>query len=84
MVKDEYDYILIDTPPSLSEQTSNALIASDYVIILYEGSKFCYSAVPNFMDTVDFATNKKGKLKVLGILLTLLDKRRTDVKLFKN
>lgn len=82
MVKDEYDYILIDTPPALSEQTSNALIASDYVVILYEGSKFCYSAVPNFMDTVQFAMNKKGRLKILGILRTLLDKRRTDVKLF--
>ncbi|RKJ52631.1 ParA family protein, partial [Butyricicoccus sp. 1XD8-22] len=58
MIRDQYDYIIIDTPPSLSEQTTNALIASDYVIVLYESSKFCYSAVPNFMDTLSFAQSK--------------------------
>src|SRR5699024_8349040 len=39
-IKDKYDYVLIDTPPALSEQTSNALIASDYVIVPFEPSKF--------------------------------------------
>src|SRR5699024_7972275 len=52
-LKDDYDYIFIDTPPALSEQTTNALAASDFVIVLYECSKFCYSAIDNFMETVE-------------------------------
>lgn len=83
LVRKKYDYILIDTPPSLSEQTTNALIASDFIILLYESSKFCYSAVPNFMDSCVFAQEKsKHKPKVLGILRTLNDKRRSDAKIF--
>lgn len=83
LIRDQYDYIIIDTPPSLSEQTTNALIASDYVVVLYESSKFCYSAIPNFMDSLSFAQlNSKHKPKVLGILRTLNDKRRSDAKLF--
>src|SRR5699024_11936661 len=48
-IKSDYDYIFIDTPPALSEQTTNALAASDFVVVLYECSKFCYSAIDNFM-----------------------------------
>lgn len=82
-VRDEYDYILIDTPPSLSEQTTNALVASDYVIVMFECSKFCYSAIPNFMDSLVSARNmSRHEVEVIGILRTLNDKRRNDSKLF--
>lgn len=84
-IRDKYDYILIDTPPSLSEQTTNALVASDYVIVLYECSKFCYSAIPNFMETVEFSRKvSPHKVEILGILRTLNDKRRYDSKLFND
>ena len=82
-LRDDYDYILIDTPPSLSEQTTNALVASDYVIVMYECSKFCYSAVPNFMESVDTATKiSEHEVKPIGLLRTLNDKRRSDAKTF--
>ena len=82
-VRDEYDYIIIDTPPSLSEQTTNALCASEYVVVLFESSNWCYSAIPNFMDSVESA-NRFGKrdTKVIGILRTLNDARRTDARAF--
>ncbi|MEK4078259.1 ParA family protein, partial [Paenibacillus sp. FSL M7-0656] len=44
-VQDEYDYIIIDTPPALGDQTINALAASDAVVAMFEASKFCYSAI---------------------------------------
>jgi chromosome partitioning protein len=84
-VRDEYDFILIDTPPALSEQTTNALCASDYVVVLFESSNWCYSAIPNFMDSVESAQNfgKRGT-KVLGILRTLNDVRRSDSRAFND
>jgi chromosome partitioning protein len=82
-VRDSYDFILIDTAPSLSEQTTNALCASEYVIVMYECSNWCYSAIPNFMDSVS-AANEVGNrgTEVIGILRTMNDVRRYDAKAF--
>ena len=83
IIKKRYDYILIDTPPALSEQTTNALAASDYVVVLYECSKFCYSAIANFMETIEFTQKTvNNNLVNLGILRTLSDNRRKDVHFF--
>lgn len=80
-VKEEYDFIVIDTPPNLSIQTVNALIASDYVVILFETAKFSYNAIPRFMDSIIGARdNGNPDLKVAGILATLSDARRNDNK----
>ena len=85
MIQNNYDYILIDTPPSLSEQTTNALIASNYCLIPYESSRFCYSALPNFLETVEFVQQTgSNDLKILGISRTLNDKRRNDAKFFND
>lgn len=83
LVRDEYDYILIDTPPSLSEQTTNSLCASEFVVVMYECSNWCYSAVPNFMDSVESAKEfGKRDTEVIGILRTMNDVRRSDAKAF--
>lgn len=80
-VKEEYDFILIDTPPNLSIQTINALIASDYVVIMFETAKFSYNAIPRFMDSIMGARdNGNPDLKIAGILPTLSDSRRNDSK----
>lgn len=82
-IRDEYDYILIDTPPSLSEQTTNSLYASDYVVVLFEASKFCYSAIPNFMESVEISQHiSPNDVTPIGMLRTLNDKRRSDAKFF--
>lgn len=82
-VINDYDYVIIDTPPSLSEPMVNAICASDYVVILAEGSKWAYSAIPRFLETVEFAqANINPKLEVLGILRSMNDVRRADTKAF--
>lgn len=81
-VQDMYDFILIDTPPALSEQTLHSITASDYVIAMFETSKFCLSALPRMFETyVHIKSNINPKVKMLGICRTLIDSRRADNKL---
>lgn len=80
-VLDEYDFIIIDTPPNLGTQTLNALIASDYVVIMFETAKYAYNAIDRFLETIDSVKSYgNDDLKVLGILATLSDARRSDNK----
>lgn len=80
-VHEFYDYIIIDTPPALSEQTINALGASTNVVIMFETSKFAYSAIPRFIDTIEAAReNINPELQIAGILRTLADAKRSDSK----
>jgi len=80
-VQDFYDFIIIDTPPNLSKQTTNALMASDYVVVMFQTEKLPYNALPRFLDWVEGARQAGNKdLKVAGILSTLVDGRRTDGK----
>lgn len=82
-LQDDYDYILIDTPPSLSENTTNAVCASDYVVVLAESSKWAFTAIPRFIETATHAKEKLNPgLEVLGILRTMNDSRRADSKAF--
>lgn len=80
-VRDNYDYIIIDTPPALGEQTINALAAADYVVAMFEASKFCYSALGRFLETCGHVQDKVNRdMQVAGILRCLIDTRRTDNK----
>lgn len=82
-VADKYDFILIDTPPNLGDATLNALAACHYVICTYEPSKYCYSALGRFLETIEAI--KQGvnpDIKVAGIVINLVDtnRRRLDTK----
>lgn len=80
-VMNDYDYIIIDTPPALGDLTVNALAASDYVVAMFEASIFCYSALGRFLETCWHVREKVNpNLTVAGILRGLIDARRTDNK----
>lgn len=73
-----YEYIVIDTPPTLGLITVNALVASDYVIVPIQPSYFALEGTDDLLDTVEKVRARPNpNLKVLGILITLLDKRTT-------
>jgi len=76
-VRDQYDYILIDTNPSLTLLTVNSLYASDYVIIPALSEETSKEAVIELWDTIQGINefNYWSPTKVLGILMTRCDKR---------
>lgn len=80
-VIDAYDYIIIDTPPALGDLTVNSLVASDYVVAMFEASIFCYSALGRFLETCWHVRERANPtLTVAGILRGMIDARRTDNK----
>ena len=81
-LKFEFDYILIDCPPSLGNLTVNALSASDGVIIPMACEFLSYRGIKLLEDTLSQVRELNSKLKVYGILPTMFDGRTghcTDV-----
>ena len=75
-VKDNYDYIIIDCPPSLGVLTTNALVASDSVIIPVQCEFFALEGISQLLNTIIMTqTRLNPNLKIEGVLLTLLDSR---------
>ena len=75
-LKNRYDYILIDCPPSLGLIIDNALFASDSVIIPVECGFYAYDALTQMVNKID-EVQKIKKINIEGILLTKLDNRNT-------
>ena len=75
-VKDNYDYILIDCPPSLSTLTTNALAASDSVLIPVQCEFYALEGIMQLLNTVRIARkNLNPNLDIEGVVLTMLDSR---------
>lgn len=80
--KDGYDFVIIDTAPALSPMLTNALVASDGAVCIYQPEKYCYSAMFSLFETIEDVQKVNPKLRPLGILTALMDKRRTDMQEF--
>ncbi len=75
-IRGMYDYIIIDTPPSLSLLTVNALSAADEVIIPIQTEYYALEGLSQLVKTIDLIrTNLNKKLKIGGIVLTMYDSR---------
>lgn len=75
-VQNDYDYIIIDTPPTLGIITVNALVASTHLLIPIQASYFALEGTDDLLETVDkIKARANPELQILGALLTLFDKR---------
>ncbi len=75
-IKDKFDYIIIDCPPSLGILTTNALVASDSVIIPVQCEFFALEGITQLLNTIIMTqTRLNPTLRIEGVLLTLLDSR---------
>ncbi len=80
-VRDDYQYILIDCPPSLDLLTLNALMAADSVLVPIQCEFFALEGVSALMDTIDRVRDSFGHpLAIEGILLTMFDDRTNLTK----
>ena len=75
-VSGNYDYIILDCPPSLGLLTINALTASDRLIIPIQGEYYALEGLSQLMDTINIVKKKLNpELEILGVVLTMFNMR---------
>ena len=75
-VKDEYDYLIIDGPPSLGLLTVNSLVAADEVLIPIQSEYYALEGLGQLLETIGLVqANLKPELGVMGAVITMFDKR---------
>lgn len=80
-LSNDYDFILIDTPPSLGLLTINSLVAADKVIIPTEARLFSLQGLQMLQESIEEILYLNPRLQVLGILLSKLDRRLKEERL---
>ncbi len=75
-IKDNYDYIIIDCPPSLNMLTVNALVAADGVMIPMQCEYYALEGLSALMNSIEtIRENSNPDLKITGLLRTMYDPR---------
>ena len=77
-VINEYDYVFIDTPPTLGMITVNALVASTHVLVPIQSSYFALEGTDDLLETIEKIKSRPNpNLQLLGVVITMHDKRTT-------
>jgi len=72
----DYDYIVMDTPPALGILTVNALVASTHLLVPIQAAYFAIEGTDDLLETYSRIRSRPNPdLKVLGVVITLFDKR---------
>jgi chromosome partitioning protein len=75
-VKDEFDFILIDCPPSLGQLTINALVAADEVLVPVQSEYYAMEGLSELVGTIEtIRETLNPELSISGIVVTMFDKR---------
>lgn len=76
LVEQNYDYIIIDLPPSLSLLTVNGMIASNYLLLPVQTEFYALEGVAQLLESMKLVMKQANPgLKLLGVLATMYDKR---------
>jgi chromosome partitioning protein len=75
----DYEYVILDTPPSLGILTVNALVASTHLMVPIQAAYFAIEGTDDLLETYErIRARPNPGLKVLGVVITLFD-RRTNI-----
>ncbi|MBC9875597.1 ParA family protein [Macrococcoides bohemicum] len=85
-VRDEYDIVIIDTPPTISDFSNNAIYACDYSLIVMQTHRRSFRAVDKFTEhLVRFKKTYKNNFDILGIIPVMFSKQtKTDMTTLKD
>lgn len=74
----KYDYVFIDTPPTLGMITVNALVASSHVLVPIQSSYFALEGTDDLLETIEkIKARPNPNLQLLGVVITMHDRRTT-------
>ena len=77
-VRNDYDYILIDCPPSLGLLTINSFVAADYVLIPVQAEYYALEGLGQLLQTINLVQeNLHPTVSVLGAVITMFDNRNS-------
>lgn len=77
-IRNDYDFILIDCPPSLGLLTVNGLTAADQVLIPVQAEYYALEGLGSLVETIALVReNLKPQLDVMGAVITMFDKRNS-------
>ena len=75
-VKKDFDYIIIDGPPSLGLLTINSLVAADEVLIPIQSEYYALEGLSQLLETISLVQNNlKPELGIMGAVITMFDRR---------
>ncbi len=75
-IRNKYDFIFIDTPPTLGLITLNALVAASHVLIPIQSSYLCLEGTDDLLETIEKVKKVANpNLQILGVVITLHDQR---------
>ena len=75
-IQEDYDLIFIDTPPTLGLITVNALVAAQHILIPIQSSYFALEGTDDLLETIEKVRSRPNPdLEILGVLVTLVDRR---------
>ena len=76
-----FDYVFIDTPPTLGMITVNALVASTHVLVPIQSSYFALEGTDDLLETIEkIKARPNPNLQLLGVVITMHDRRTTLAK----
>lgn len=77
-IKDEFDYVFIDCPPSLGLLTINALIAANSLLIPIQCEYYALEGVAKLLESMQMVKRRMNpELEIFGVLMTMFDSRTT-------
>lgn len=75
-IRDKYEFILIDTPPTLGLITVNSMVAADSILIPIQSSYLCLEGTDDLLETIEKVKKVANpSLDIIGVIITLFDKR---------